>query len=82
MQLLQNVQQVFVQLSDSIEQLTNEQYTARIPLLSDATIGQHVRHTVELFICLEKDMNRDWSIMKSVNGISILRPIKILQIHC
>jgi hypothetical protein len=54
MQLLQGVQQVFVQLSDSIEQLTNEQYTAKIPLLSNATIGQHVRHTVELFLCLEK----------------------------
>ena len=54
MQLLQGVQQVFVQLSDSIEQLTNEQYTAKIPLLSNATIGQHVRHTVELFLCLDK----------------------------
>jgi len=54
MQLLQGVQQVFVQLSDSIEQLTNEQYTVKIPLLSNATIGQHVRHTVELFLCLDK----------------------------
>ena len=28
MELLQGVQQVFVQLSESIEQLTNEQYTS------------------------------------------------------
>ena len=54
MQLSQGVQQVFIQLSDSIGQLTNEQYTTKIPLLSNATIGQHVRHTVELFLCLEK----------------------------
>src|SRR5882724_5377742 len=54
MQLLEGVQQVFVQLSDSIEQLTNEQYTTKIHLLSNATIGQHMRHIVELFLCLEK----------------------------
>ncbi|MBS1599451.1 MAG: DinB family protein [Bacteroidetes bacterium] len=54
MQLLQGVQQVFVQLSDSIEQLTSEQYTKKISILSNASIGQHLRHTVELFICLEK----------------------------
>ena len=54
MQLSQGVQQVFIQLSDSIGQLTNEQYTTKIPLLSNATIGQHVRHIVELFFCLEK----------------------------
>ena len=54
MQLLQGVQHVFVQLSNSIEQLTSEQYTTKIPVLSNATIGQHVRHIVELFLCLEK----------------------------
>jgi hypothetical protein len=54
MQLLQGVQQVFVQLSDSIDQLSMEQYSEKIPVLSNASIGQHVRHTVELFLCLEK----------------------------
>jgi len=54
MQLQQGVQQVFVQLSDSMDQLTADQYTISIPVLFHASIGQHVRHIVELFLCLEK----------------------------
>ena len=49
----QSVQQVFVQISESLEQLTCEQYCRPINSLSNATIGQHVRHIIELFICLE-----------------------------
>lgn len=53
MHLQQAISNVFVQLSDSIEQLTHEQYIQPLPSLSNATIGQHVRHIIELFICLE-----------------------------
>lgn len=53
MQLQQGVQQVFVQLSDSLDQLSEENYRQPIPVLFNATIGQHVRHIVELFICLD-----------------------------
>src|SRR5215470_15175733 len=54
MQLQQAIQNVFVQLSDSMSQLENEQYTRPSKTLFNATIGQHVRHIIELFICLEK----------------------------
>lgn len=54
MQLQKGVQHVFVQLSQSIEQLTGEEYSRAIPVLSNASIGQHVRHILELFICLEQ----------------------------
>lgn len=53
MQLQQAIKNVFVQLNDSLDQLTNEQYTQPGKILSDATIGQHVRHIIELFMCLE-----------------------------
>jgi len=53
MQLEQAISNVFVQLNDSIDQLTNEQYKTPVQTLSNATIGQHVRHVIELFICLE-----------------------------
>jgi len=53
MQLQQSIKNVFVQLSESIDSLTDKQYTQSISSLSNATIGQHVRHIVELFICLE-----------------------------
>ena len=53
MPLQQSIQNVFVQISDSLEQLTCEQYCQPSKILFGATIGQHVRHIIELFICLQ-----------------------------
>src|SRR5438552_5502656 len=58
MQLQQTVKSVFVQLSESLHQLTDEQYAQPSKTLFNATIGQHVRHIIELFICLENGYNR------------------------
>jgi len=53
MTIQQSVQVIFRQLENSLVQLTNEQYCKRIDTLSGATIGQHVRHVVEMFVCLQ-----------------------------
>lgn len=53
MQLTNAIKNVFVQLSDSLNQISDEQYTAPSKVLFNATIGQHVRHIIELFIELE-----------------------------
>lgn len=53
MTIQQSVQVIFRQLESSLVQLTNEQYCKRIDTLSGATIGQHVRHVVEMFVCLQ-----------------------------
>ena len=54
MTIQQSVQVIFQQLEDSLVQLTNEQYCKKIETLSGATIGQHVRHVVEMFVCLQE----------------------------
>src|SRR4051812_16031178 len=54
MQLQQAIKNVFVQLSESLELLTPQQYKQRSEILFHATIGQHVRHIIELFLCLNK----------------------------
>ena len=54
MQLQESVKKVFVQLNDSLGQLSAEEYTKPSEQLFNATIGQHVRHIIELFISLEK----------------------------
>lgn len=54
MHLQQSVKNVFVQLNDSLLQLSNEEYTRPSSRLFNATIGQHVRHIIELFVCLEQ----------------------------
>ena len=53
MHLQQPVKNVFTQLHDILLQLSNEEYTKPSDLLFKATIGQHVRHIIELFVCLQ-----------------------------
>ncbi len=53
MTIQQSVQVIFQQLEDSLVQLSNEQYSQKIATLSEATLGQHVRHVVEMFVCLQ-----------------------------
>ena len=52
--LKQPIQHVFIQLSETLNQLSNEEYVQPSQILLNATIGQHVRHIIELFQCLEK----------------------------
>jgi len=40
---------LFRQLRDALHGITAEQYTTKNSLLSNASVGQHVRHIVELF---------------------------------
>ncbi|HEY2349042.1 MAG TPA: hypothetical protein VGH64_08510 [Puia sp.] len=53
MELQKAVQQVFLQLTDSLNQLNPDQYIYACKNLSGHTIGQHVRHIIEMFHCLE-----------------------------
>ena len=53
MHLQQAVNNVFVQLSETIRLLTPSQYIQQCGNLGNNTIGQHVRHVIELFQCLD-----------------------------
>jgi hypothetical protein len=54
MELQNAVHHVFIQLSDSLEKLHPSQYSLPCKNLSGNTIGQHVRHIIEMFQCLEQ----------------------------
>jgi hypothetical protein len=54
MQLQKAVNNVFIQLTGSLEQLSSDQCVQHCSFLFKHTIGQHVRHIIELFQCLEK----------------------------
>jgi hypothetical protein len=54
MQLQQAVNTVFVQLAESLAQISQQEYVQPCKTLFNNTIGQHVRHVIELFQCLEK----------------------------
>jgi len=49
-----SARKVLSDLERSIEQLTDQQYCQKIDLLSGASIGQHVRHVLEMLICLQR----------------------------
>ena len=53
MHLQQTIGGIFGQLTNSLDQLTTAQYAQPARLLSHSSIGQHVRHIIELFTCLE-----------------------------
>lgn len=53
MQLTQAVTSVFRQLDQTVSQLSSEEYSRPCATLSNHTIGQHLRHIIELFQCLE-----------------------------
>lgn len=53
MPLQEAVRHTFVQLSGSLELMTQEEFVQPCIHLSNSTIGQHVRHIIEMFQCLE-----------------------------
>jgi uncharacterized damage-inducible protein DinB len=57
MNLNQACGNILHQLYLLIDQISEEDFVKPVDTLSNSTIGQHVRHTVEFFLCLEKGFN-------------------------
>ncbi len=53
MQLIRTAHQILTQLEDVLQQVSKQEFVQTSPALSEATIGQHTRHTLEFFVCLE-----------------------------
>jgi len=51
--LLNSIYKTLDELTDLLSQLTNNEYSSSIKELSDSSIGQHTRHIIELFQCLD-----------------------------
>ena len=51
--LIPSIYKALGELSDLLSQLSNEDYTNPCYGLSNATIGEHSRHIIEMFQCLE-----------------------------
>jgi hypothetical protein len=52
MQLKLAINHSFAQLKETLDQLSETEYTQPSKILFNASIGQHVRHIIELYICL------------------------------
>ncbi len=53
-QLINASQTILDQMSDAVRQLSEVEFVKPSITLSGASIGQHLRHTLEFFICLEQ----------------------------
>lgn len=49
---------ILSQLSDLVSQLNENDFVKPSPALSQSTVGQHMRHTLEFFICFEQGFER------------------------
>jgi len=49
--------QILNQLESVVEKISPEDFCRPSTVLSGSTIGQHLRHTLEFFICLERGFN-------------------------
>ena len=52
MHLLDSTNHVLSGLKNVLHQIDNTQYNKMLDAMSDSTIGQHTRHTIEFFQCL------------------------------
>jgi hypothetical protein len=53
MQLLRACLSIIDQLENMVVQIEADDFSKPSPALSNATVGQHLRHTIEFFLCLE-----------------------------
>ena len=51
---------LFKQLENLLTQLTVDQYSAPIKVLSNSSVGQHVRHVIEFYVELNKGYKRGY----------------------
>ncbi|MBC7495160.1 MAG: DinB family protein [Flavobacterium sp.] len=51
--LLPSIQNTLNELCNLLEQLTNDDYSEPCLALSSSSIGEHTRHSIEMFQCLE-----------------------------
>jgi hypothetical protein len=49
---------ILVQLTDLVNQISEQDFTKPVVALGNSTIGQHLRHTLEFFICLEQGFEK------------------------
>ena len=55
--LQDQIELLFLQLQNAIENITSYQYSTPSSLIFNATIGQHIRHIIELFQILDGGYN-------------------------
>lgn len=59
MSIQQSAKVLLNQLRDVIDQLRDDDFSKPIVTLSGSSLGQHIRHTIEFFLCLMDGADKD-----------------------
>ena len=75
--LIPSLNKALNELTSLLNQISNDDYTSQCKELSNSTIGEHTRHIIEMFQCLENQYesglvnydkrNRDYRIQTDTN---------------
>ncbi|MFZ1807013.1 MAG: hypothetical protein WAU36_07330 [Cyclobacteriaceae bacterium] len=57
MQLINASYSILSQLASVVEQIEEKDFSLPCPSLGNSSVGQHLRHTLEFFLCLESGCN-------------------------
>ncbi|UII34449.1 DinB family protein [Fulvivirga ulvae] len=55
MKLIRACKDILDQLAGVVREIRDEDFSKQVPTLNNSTIGQHIRHTLEFFICLKNN---------------------------
>lgn len=58
MNLIEACEDIFNQLANVVDNISEEDYKKKVKTLNDATLGQHIRHTLEFFTCLRDHVEK------------------------
>ena len=86
MEIVSNSKHILSQLMQLITTLSKDEYTAKLDVLNQSTIGQHIRHIVEFYIELNKGYslgivdydNRTRNLEFEVNQNQVIEEIQLI----
>jgi uncharacterized damage-inducible protein DinB len=60
MNIKEQTNEILNQISELVSELSDEQYNVMLPILSNSSIGKHVRHIVEFYQCLTNGLSEGY----------------------
>jgi len=69
------------QLQDVVRQMNDSDFVKQSPVLSHSTVGQHLRHTLEFFFCLESGFEQGCVNYDKRSHDKIIETDRLLALH-
>ncbi|ALL06932.1 hypothetical protein AQ505_16395 [Pedobacter sp. PACM 27299] len=84
MYLRKPISSLFIQMKNMLELLTDQQYTEKIGMMSNSSIGDHIRHVIEFYLELNRGYssgNVNYDLRKRDNVIESNKDFALLKLE-